>query len=121
MEGVLSLLTPCLMAPTPMQGMWLRYVFACLSVCLPIYSASCFLVLTHTRISYNTQEVYDKVGPDLPPPYYAVAFALVLLLVSGIQQLSLGNVFDEEEKSVSSSGAVARRRAMRDRSFFKKK
>ncbi|EWM27490.1 hypothetical protein Naga_100099g5 [Nannochloropsis gaditana] len=65
--------------------------------------------------------VYNGVNTELPPPYYAVAFALVLLVVSGIQQLSLGNVFDDEEKSASSSGAVARRMNMRNRSFFKKK
>ncbi len=63
----------------------------------------------------------SRVEPDLPPPYYAVVFALALLVVSGLQQLSLGNVFEEEEKSADASGAVARRMNMRNRSFFKKK
>ena len=63
----------------------------------------------------------SRVEPDLPPPYYAVIFALALLVVSGLQQLSLGNVFDDEAKSAGSGGAVARRMNMRERSFFKKK
>lgn len=58
---------------------------------------------------------------NLPPPYYAVVFALALLVVSGLQQLSLGNVFDDEAKSAGSTGAVSRRMNMRERSFFKKK
>ena len=62
-----------------------------------------------------------KVGPELPPPYYAVAFALALLVISGVQQLSLGDVFDDEAKSAGSTGAVSRRMNMRNRSFFKKK
>eukprot|EP00624_Nannochloropsis_granulata_P006173 evm.model.NODE_4484_length_14521_cov_34.797466.3 len=74
---------------------------------------------SYTNAGEAVEEIYNAVSPDLPPPYYAVAFALVLLVVSGIQQLSLGNVFDEEEKSASSSGAVARRLALRNRSFFK--
>jgi hypothetical protein len=58
---------------------------------------------------------------NLPPPYVAVLLALVGFGLAGFQQLSLGDVFDEEEKSASSSGAVARRMNMRNRSFFKKK
>ncbi|TFJ85508.1 hypothetical protein NSK_003018 [Nannochloropsis salina CCMP1776] len=76
---------------------------------------------SYTNAGEVVEEVYNGVNTELPPPYYAVAFALVLLVVSGIQQLSLGNVFDDEEKSASSSGAVARRMNMRNRSFFKKK
>ena len=91
----------------------------------PLYLSFSYLTLKLTLPSllqqHNQQEVYNNVNSELPPPYYAVAFALVLLVVSGIQQLSLGNVFDEEEKSASSSGAVARRLALRNRSFFKNK
>jgi hypothetical protein len=61
-----------------------------------------------------------KVG-GLPPPYYLVVVAAVAFLLAGAQQLSLGNVFDEEAKTGGSSGAVARKMNMRNRSFFKKK
>ena len=76
---------------------------------------------SYTNAGEVVEEVYTKVDSGLPPPYYAVAFAVFLLIISGVQQLSLGNVFDEEAKSADSSGAVARRMNMRNRSFFKKK
>lgn len=99
--------------------------FSCLPLFIPffipyVHKLTFPLPLPNTN-TYHKQEVYNNVNSELPPPYYAVAFALVLLVVSGIQQLSLGNVFDEEEKSASSSGAVARRLALRNRSFFKNK
>lgn len=66
-----------------------------------------------------TQEV-SKTS-NLPPPYTLVVFAGILFVLAGAQQLSLGNVFDEEAKTGGSSGAVARKMNMRNRSFFKKK
>jgi hypothetical protein len=65
--------------------------------------------------------VSTRAGPELPPPYLVVLFAVGLFGLGGAQQLSLGNVFDEEAKSADAASGVARRMNMRERSFFKKK
>jgi len=80
------------------------------------------LTCAHAVTAVHPQEVVTTKSTELPPPYFAVAAAIALFIGVGIQQVTLGNVFDDEEKaSQGSTGAVARRMVMRERSFFKKK
>jgi hypothetical protein len=61
--------------------------------------------------------------PDelLPPMWVPLALGVVLLAGIGAQQLSLGNVMDEEAKLGGLSGARAAKQGARGRSMFNKK
>lgn len=61
----------------------------------------------------------EENGVNLPDPKYAAGAAIVFLVVSTIQQLSLGDVFDDEAKA-SVDASAARRMSKRNRSFFKR-
>ena len=61
----------------------------------------------------------EENGVNLPDPKYAAGAAIVFLIVSTIQQLSLGDVFDDEAKA-SVDASAARRMSKRNRSFFKR-
>jgi hypothetical protein len=67
---------------------------------------------------YTQMAVPDEL---LPPMWVPLALGVVLLAGIGAQQLSLGNVMDEEAKLGGLSGARAAKQGARGRSMFNKK
>ncbi|CAM9433374.1 unnamed protein product [Chrysoparadoxa australica] len=100
--------------PHPMQKS------AMLPVALTSFAASVASVPAALAEYVDLDEV-SVPSEDLPPIWLPIAVAVGLLVLTGLQQLSLGDVMEEEARLGEVSGARAARQSARNRSLFKNK
>ncbi|KAG5181179.1 hypothetical protein JKP88DRAFT_279033 [Tribonema minus] len=69
----------------------------------------------------DEEQVVTSMRDELPPMWVPLVLGAVVLAGIGAQQLSLGNVMDDEAKLGGLSGARAAKQSARGRSMFKRK